>query len=170
MEEQSAEGKSKFAGDEKLVHSFNDSSKKENVSSKRSMGKTKPPIILFVVLLLLGIATGYVVAQVRGGGTVQVAGPDGKITTTSVNKGQIFGSKDEKTFKDNATGTLKKGGIEGEGAYHLERPGGESQNVYLTSSVIDLSTFVGRKVKVWGQTNSSDKAGWLMDVGRLQVL
>ncbi|HVZ67796.1 MAG TPA: hypothetical protein VG917_06085 [Patescibacteria group bacterium] len=132
-------------------------------------GKTKLPIVLFVVLLLLGVFTGYVVAQIRGSSTVKVAGPGGKVTTTTLSKGQIFGSTDEKTFKDSAEGMLKAGGIEGEGAYHLERPGGESQNVYLTSSVIDLSTFVGKKVKVWGQTNSSDKAGWLMDVGRLQV-
>lgn len=158
----------------KIIHSFDESSKKEkkaNTNLRNSMGKTKPPIVLFVVLLLLGIATGYVVAQVKGGSsTVKVAGPDGKVTTATVQKGAVFGSKDEKTFKDSAEGTMRKGGIDGEGAYHLERPGGESQNVYLTSSVIDLSTFVGKKVKVWGQTNASDKAGWLMDVGRLQVL
>ena len=157
----------------KIIHSFDESSKKEkktDTSFKNSMGKTKPPIILFVVLLLLGIATGYVVAQVKSGGTVKVAGPDGKVTTATVQKGAVFGSKDEKTFKDSAEGTMRPGGIDGEGAFHLERPGGESQNVYLTSSVIDLSTFVGKKVKVWGQTNASDKAGWLMDVGRLQVL
>ena len=65
---------------------------------------------------------------------------------------------------------LKKGGIEGEGAYHLERSGGPSQNVYLTSSVLDLSQLVGRKIKVWGETNSAQKAGWLMDVGRAQII
>ncbi len=156
---------------ENLIHSFDDSSKSraKNTMNNNVAGKTKLPIVLFVVLLLLGVFTGYVVAQIRGSSTVKVAGPGGKVTTTTLSKGQIFGSTDEKTFKDSAEGMLKAGGIEGEGAYHLERPGGESQNVYLTSSVIDLSTFVGKKVKVWGQTNSSDKAGWLMDVGRLQV-
>lgn len=167
MEEKARPDHSRMPGDDKLIHNFNDSSDSKKVEN---MGKTKPPIILFVVLLLLGLATGYVLSQVRGGSTVKIAGPGGKITTATIQKGAVFGSKDEKTFKDSAEGTLKKGGIDGEGAYHLERPGGESQNVYLTSSVIDLSTFVGRKVKVWGQTNASDKAGWLMDVGRLQVL
>jgi len=36
--------------------------------------------------------------------------------------------------------------------------------------VIDLEKFVGRKVKVWGQTFAAQKAGWLMDVGKLKVL
>jgi len=157
---------------DKIIHSFSepsvkDSKEKRSNSLKNSMGKTKPPIILFVILALLGIATGYVLAQ-GFGSTVTVAGPGGKTTTTTAAKGQIFGSKDA-TFKDSAEGTLKVGGVDGEGAYHLERPGGDSQNVYLTSSILDLSSFVGKKVKVWGETNSAQKAGWLMDVGRLQV-
>jgi hypothetical protein len=64
---------------------------------------------------------------------------------------------------------LQEGGIDGEGQYHLVRPGGDSQNVYLTSSVVDLSLFVNKKVKVWGQTQTAQKAGWLMEVGRVQV-
>jgi len=39
----------------------------------------------------------------------------------------LYGSNDTKTFKDTAEGTLKEGGIDGEGAFHLERPGGDSQ-------------------------------------------
>ena len=77
---------------------------------------------------------------------------------------------DEKTFKDTAEGTLQEGGISGEGTHHLVRPGGDSQNVYLTSTVIDLQSFVGKKVQVWGQTVSARKAGWLMDVGKVKVL
>jgi hypothetical protein len=84
--------------------------------------------------------------------------------------GAVFGSDDEKLFRDSAEGVLKLGGINGEGAYHLERPGGESQNVYLTSSVIDLSQLEGRTVKVWGDTNAAQTAGWLMDVGRAQIV
>jgi hypothetical protein len=30
--------------------------------------------------------------------------------------------------------------------------------------------YIGKKVKVWGQTFSSEQAGWLMDVGRLELL
>jgi hypothetical protein len=64
---------------------------------------------------------------------------------------------------------VKEGGIEDEGQYHLVRPGGDSQNVYMTSSSVDLAQFIGKKVKVWGQTQAAKKAGWLMDVGRVQV-
>ncbi len=156
----------------KIIHDFNESSKKEAPENHRvkTMSSTKSPIILFVILAVLGIATGFVVSKVAGSSSIKVMGPNGKVETTTVSSGQIVGSPDEKTFKDNAEGTLKAGGVNGEGAYHLERPGGDSQTVYLTSSVIDLSSFVGKKVKVWGQTNTAQTAGWLMDVGRLQVL
>jgi hypothetical protein len=165
---------------DKIIHDFDESSKNKSIRSlkksddshvKKPMNaKNKIPIVLFVILAVLGVATGYIFSQVSGPSKVKVAGPGGKITTANVEKGQVFGSEDEKTFKDSAEGTLREGGIDGEGAFHLERPGGESQNVYLTSSVIDLSSFLGRKVKVWGETNAAQKAGWLMDVGRLQVL
>ena len=40
----------------------------------------------------------------------------------------------------------------------------------LTSSSVDLSLFIDRKVKIWGQTFEAEKAGWLLDVGQLEVL
>lgn len=80
------------------------------------------------------------------------------------------GIADKKNFKDKAEGILKEGGADGEGNSHLERPGGESQNVYLTSSTVDLSQYVGKKVRVWGETFSGEKAGWLMDVGLVELL
>ena len=64
---------------------------------------------------------------------------------------------------------MREGGIEGEGNFHIERPGGKSQNAYLTSSTVDLSVYVGKKVKVWGQTFSGQTAGWLMDVGLVEI-
>lgn len=148
-----------------LVHELNTSSDMK--------GTSKSSLILFVVLLLLGIGTGYVFASIKntGSGIVTPGGTNNTATSSSsCTKGLVIGSKDTKTFKDNAEGMLKPGGIDGEGAFHLERPGGESQNVYLTSSVLDLSICEGKKVKVWGQTNDAQTAGWLMDVGRLQVL
>lgn len=125
-------------------------------------------IIVLVIVALLGVGTGYFLT--RSGKTVS-----GSLTTTTsgdsqIEKGTIEGSDDLKTFKDTAEGVLKKGGIENEGQYHLVRPGGDSQNVYLTSSIVDLSKYVSRKVKVWGQTQTAQKAGWLMDVGRVEVL
>jgi hypothetical protein len=85
------------------------------------------------------------------------------------NTAQSAGIVDKKTFKDSVEGILREGGIDGEGNFHIERPGGVSQNAYLTSSTVDLSGYVGKKVKVWGQTFSGQKAGWLMDVGLVEI-
>lgn len=93
-----------------------------------------------------------------------------QITKTSVKTEKTVGIADKKTFKDQAEGILKEGGIDGEGNFHLERPGGESQNVYLTSTTVDLSLYIGKKVRVWGETFSAEKAGWLMDVGLVEIL
>jgi len=83
---------------------------------------------------------------------------------------EIAGSADSKTFKDSAEGTLSAGGVDGEGTHQLKRPGGESQTVALTSSVLDLSKFEGKQVKVWGETFAAQTAGWLMDVGKVEVV
>jgi len=150
----------------KIIHNFGD--KKVNFGFKPQHFTNKKSMIIIAAFLFLGVLTGYFIAGSKSSSSVTstnlTANPDG------FKKGDIIGIKDEKTFKDSVEGELKVGGIEGQGAYHLERPGGESQNVYMTSSVLDLSKFVGKKVKVWGQTQQSDKAGWLMDVGRLQLL
>lgn len=123
-------------------------------------------VIIFIAVAILGILTGFGIAFATKSNTSQITA-DTKLN--NLPQGTVFGS-DEKNFKDSAEGILKKGGIEGEGAYHLERPGGPSQNVYLTSSVLDLSQLVNRKIKVWGETNAAQKAGWLMDVGRAQII
>jgi len=120
---------------------------------------------LFLLIILLGVGTGYVFANKSG-----VAKRDAASPNYSVAAGKSFGVTDTKDFPDTATGTVKNGGIEGEGAYHLVRPGGDDQNVYMTSSALDLSQFIDKKVKVWGTTQTAQHAGWLMDVGKLEVL
>src|SRR3989344_4113161 len=62
------------------------------------------------------------------------------------------------------------GGVNGEGSYHIVREGGESQNVYLTSSALDLAQFVDARVIVKGETFKAQRAGWLMDVGQVKVI
>lgn len=57
-----------------------------------------------------------------------------------------------------------------EGSHKLLRTGGNSQTVYLTSSVTDLDKFNGMEVKVWGETQAGNKVGWLMDVGRVEIV
>jgi hypothetical protein len=139
-----------------------------NLEEKKSMKKT---FIFLIVLVLLGVGTGYAVAYFAPHSSSSSSQTSSQNASggSQVKKGEIIGSQD-KTYTDTAQGLLKKGGIDGEGAYHLQRPGGDSQNVYLTSSVLDLSKFEDRQIKVWGQTYQGDKAGWLMDVGRVQVL
>lgn len=137
-------------------------------SFKDNKSKVAPSkvLMIFAILLLLGGGTGYVLGN-SGEGSVE----NKPIATNDPAKsGKVFGSDDTETFKDIAEGTVREGGIEGEGQFHLERPGGESQNVYMTSSTVDLSQFVGKKIKVWGATQTAQKAGWLMDVGRVEVL
>src|SRR5690242_2318311 len=126
-------------------------------------------VIFFAVMIILGVGAGFYLAG-KGTGITNVNSQSGTSGTTAVAKGTIVGSNDTSTFKDTATGVMTDGGIDGEGQYHLVRPGGDSQNVYLTSSLVDLSQFVGKKVKVNGQTQAAKKAGWLMDVGRVEVL
>lgn len=145
---------------ESLMHDF----RKQEQSSPMK-GKL---FLILGIAVLLGIGSGYFLVGQMGGQT------SGSSTTTSdgkaVEEGTIIGSDDTETFKDIAQGKLEEGGIGDEGQYHLVRPGGESQNVYLTSSIVDLAPFVGKNIKVWGQTQAAQEAGWLMDVGRVEVL
>ena len=83
--------------------------------------------------------------------------------------GQSYGDTG-KTFTDTATGTLVKGGINGEGTHTLQREGGKTQYAALTSSTVDLDLFVGKKVEIKGETNASTKAGWFLDVGIIKIL
>lgn len=130
----------------------------------------KPLAMTVVVMLLLGIGTGYIASNFSGNSKKGPVSIDGSSESNEIKKGNTFGVDDTEQFPDSAEGVIREGGIDGEGAYHLERPGGESQNVYMTSAVVDLSQFIGKKVMVWGQTQTAQKAGWLMDVGKVEVL
>jgi hypothetical protein len=149
----------KTTEDAPVMHSFTE--KQQAVSPMKL-------IIFLGVIALIGVGTGYGLAQfsARTGTSIVPAA----LNPNAPQKGKTYGTGDEKTFSDTAEGTLREGGIEGEGQYHLERTGGESQNVYMTSSSVDLSQFMGKKIKVWGQTQKAQTAGWLMDVGKVEVL
>ncbi len=144
--------------EEELVRQFD---------SKSSKSPIMMIAIVVVVMVLLGAGSGFLIAK----GTTANLEPTKQVTDKSqVSKGTSMGTNDTSTFKDTAEGVLKEGGIEGEGQFHLERPGGESQFVYLTSSTVDMSLVLNKKIKVWGQTQKAQHAGWLMDVGRVEVL
>lgn len=141
--------------DPKLVHNLNDSTAQKFFTLPIFFG-------LVVLTIVLGVGFGFLTNKIIGSGQGS--------TTTKASSQKSAGIADKKTFKDKAEGLLKEGGIDGEGNFHLVRPGGESQNVYLTSTIVDLSQFVGKKVRVWGETFSGEKAGWLMDVGLVETL
>lgn len=125
-----------------------------------------PLIGVGLIIIFTGVFTGYVLAKGTKG---TASSTSGSSSTSGVSK--VVGNADEKTFKDNAEGILREGGTDsGEGTHHLERPGGPSQNVYLTSSSLPLDDYIDKKVKVWGETFAAQTAGWLMDAGRLELL
>ena len=122
--------------------------------------------ILGVVIaaLVLGTLTGYILST-KNSGSQQVSSlVPGKAKTAL---------QDTRTFKDFAEGTLKvkpqpTKGEYSEGTHLLVRDGAAS--VALTSSVLDLSPYEGKKIKVYGETQKALKEGWLMDVGKVEEI
>lgn len=129
--------------------------------------------ILSVLVLIGGVATGVGLSKLNAkerSNAGESGTPLQQVPTGTIAEGDVFGNPEEKDFKDSAEGYLEIGGIDGEGSHKLLRDGGPSQTVYLTSSSTDLDKFEGMKVKVWGETFKGQKAGWLMDVGRVKVM
>lgn len=122
--------------------------------------------VISVVVVLAGIGAGYLFSGV-GKGTSGLGSNSGNTIVVSKNEAGVL---DESKFATTTDGVLEEGGIGGEGNYHLVRGSGPSQYAYLTSTSVDLSTFVGKKVQIWGDTMSGKKAGWLIDVGKIKVM
>ena len=116
-----------------------------------------------IVLLVSLVAGGAIGVSLRTIAPISPIAPPAKVSDDAPSSAE----EDKKTFKDTATGVLREGGIDGEGSHHLER-GAIDQTAYLTSSSIDMTPYIGKKVKVWGATNKGQKAGWLMDVGSIE--
>ncbi len=120
---------------------------------------------IFVAVLglaiVLGAITGYSMVGKSGNGSI-------KLPTESP-KSAI---QDTRTFRDFAEGTLrarpapKNPGDYVEGSHLLVRDGVDP--VALTSSVVDLSRYEGKKVKVYGETQKALKEGWFLAVGRVE--
>ncbi|MBI3397418.1 hypothetical protein HY045_02990 [Candidatus Woesebacteria bacterium] len=128
----------------------------------------KPNVALLVgalvVIVLAGIGSGWLLSGKTAISQNKNAAPGAKVTANEA------GIKDDKALPDTAEGVLQEGGISGEGTHHLDRNLGPSKYVYMTSTVIDLQSFVGKKVQVWGETQKAKRAGWLMDVGRVKLI
>ncbi len=128
-------------------------------------GKKGRVIILLIAVLVVlgGVGSGYYLSKMGGDTVSESVVVDGS--------GQAAGESEVVNgdlFPDSASGVLKEGGIDGEGTHYLDRGLGEEKYVYLFSTVIDLDGFVGKEVEVWGNTVSGQKAGWLMDVGKIK--
>lgn len=135
---------------------------------KQEKKSTMKSIIVVILILSAGVTTGYFLSGSHS--LPKELKSTENVSEEGVKVGDVFGMVDEKTFRDSTEGILVKGGIDGEGSHHLLRPGGVTQSVYLTSSTIDLDLFVDHKIKIWGETFQAQKAGWLMDVGRAEVI
>ena len=134
-------------------------------SNKFNFKSMLPLIVGALIVVVAGVGAAWVLSNkvmTKTSGS-SMAAPGAKVTSTEA------GLLDPNIKYVTATGVLAEGGIGNEGTHHLTRDGGPSQTVYLTSSVVDLSSFVGKKVEIWGETQSSKKAGWLMDVSKVKV-
>ena len=135
--------------------------------------------LIYIIIVILAITSGFWISRFLPSKTAsdQISSSESLVNNQAaqiaegdeVKTGVLYGNT-SKTFADNATGVVKTGGINGEGTHTLEREGGKTQNAALTSSVVDLDLFIGKKVEVKGETNDSNKAGWLMDVGSIKIL
>lgn len=123
-------------------------------------------LILGVVIaaLILGSLTGYILSTKSSG-----------IKSSALSTGTPkTAQQDTRTFRDFAEGTLKAKPTPSdpseytEGTHLLVRD--KAVPVALTSSVVDLSKYEGKKVKVYGETQKALKEGWLMDVGKVEEI
>lgn len=143
---------------------------------KPRLTKQKSGAILAGVAVL-GILTGILVWNVlpMNGRSANLGLQSGSGTTRpetaeGIRAGDVFGNPDDASFRDTVEGVILVGGANGEGSHRIVREGGETQTVYLTSSVLDLNMFEGHSVTVKGETFRAQNAGWLMDVGQLKVV
>lgn len=129
----------------------------------RSRGITSKVLIaVLVISVIAGAGTGFLMASTGTGTNV----------IPLVEKTPEHAAEDTRTFRDFAEGKISKkpetkGKIDNsEGTHLLMRDGATPVN--LTSSVVDLSQYENKKVKVFGETQKATGAGWFMDVGRVE--
>ncbi len=118
--------------------------------------------IVILVSLIAGVGTGYLLASTGGN----------KFATINLSATPKTPTQDTKTFRDFAEGKIQKRPAPKnpseyvEGTHFLIRAG--AVPVALTSSVVDLTQFEGKEVKVFGETQKAIEEGWLMDVGMVE--
>lgn len=126
-------------------------------------------VVFVLVVVVAGLVTGNFLARGKAGVSLPGTKEEAKAEPGKPPPPNL----DTQTFRDKATGVIQNNDAQdlyAQGTHKLIREGGPSQTAYLVSSVVDLSLYVGKKVEVWGETFSSTQVGWLMDVGRVNVL
>jgi hypothetical protein len=123
------------------------------------------PIIIIVAVVAVGIFTGLILSS---------RNKNAKAARAAISEENLPPEQKKsfnQTFRDSAEGVVQKNDADkyGQGTHKLVRPGGKDQTAYLTSSVLDLDQYLGKKVKVYGETFGSSQVGWLMDVGKVEV-
>jgi hypothetical protein len=125
----------------------------------------KALIVLAIVSVISGVATGFVLAQNNPQSGLSSASPETK--KASKEAGQV--AQNCKDFDEGTIRAKEQADVPeeySEGTHLLDR--GTKSPVTLTSSYVDLSEFEGKKVKVFGETQKALKAGWLMDVCKIE--
>jgi|SRR5579872_5093661 len=128
------------------------------------------PFLLILVIVGAGIGSGLVLSSRNK--SKQVAAANSLTTQNGQQVTPQVQQSFNQTFSDQAEGVIEKNDQldkYAQGTHKLIRAGGDSQTAYLTSSVLDLDQYVGKKVKVYGETFGSSQVGWLMDVGKVEV-
>lgn len=131
-----------------------------------------------LIVLILGITAGFWFSRIAPkqiSNNANSTKANGVISAENIKSskelqvGKVYGDT-AKNFTDTATGVIEQGNINGEGTHILNREGGATQRASLTSSVVDLDLFVDKKVEIKGETNTSNKTAWLLDVGTIKIL
>lgn len=123
-------------------------------------------LVILVLAVILGAGVGYNLASNNSKAKSTILTSNGGVPKNP--------QQDSKTFRDFAQGVIEKRGEPKradeyiEGTHILKREG--ANPVALTSSVLDLSQYEGKKVKLYGETQKAIKEGWLMDVGKVVPL
>lgn len=142
----------------------------KKIPSQDSGSKIKKllPIIIVVIVVSLGIVSGLLLSSKSKSSQSSTQGALSEENLSGEQK-QSF----NQTFRDQAEGVIERNDDldkYAQGTHKLIRPGGEDQTAFLTSSVLDLDEYNGKKVKVFGETFGSSQVGWLMDVGKVEEI
>lgn len=136
-------------------------------SRKANLFKNIIPIAVIVIIVAAGILTGIIISSRNKNAIIAK-----KAALVEEDLPEAQKQSFSKTFRDDAEGVIEKNDLDkyAQGTHKLIRPGGEDQTAFLTSSVLDLDQYIGKKVKVFGETFSSSQVGWLMDVGKVEIV